>query len=207
MDTPFAYDSMTDLEPQSPYGVSTMSLPGPPSSSPHLDFNSLNLANSIGEYSYSSSAPYTTASPGRPYTPPDNDISPPAVYLLSGGELSSDDLTSGMRSRESGTHSPSSIHSVDHSAAACVPRAHRFNPIMAPTTRSATKAARRKSQDDFQPSIHDNASINMRRETTRRRLESKQRRRDELCRSLSRGSMAVTIARAGSSAPSSDVEE
>ncbi|KAG0707568.1 hypothetical protein DFH29DRAFT_631774 [Suillus ampliporus] len=192
MDTPFAYDSIANLEPylqypQSPYGVSTMSLPGPSSSSPRLDFNSLNLTNSIGEYSYSSSTSYTTASPGRPYTPPDNGISPPAVYSLSGGELSSDGLTSGRRSRGSGTHSPSSVHSVPYSAA--VPRSHRFNPIAAPTTRSATKATRRKSRnddsddedDDFQPSIPANASTDMRRETIRRqRIESEQRRRDEL---------------------------
>jgi hypothetical protein len=191
MDASFAYDSLSNLEPylqypQSPYGVSTMALPGPSSSSPRLDFNSLNLTNTLGEYSYSSSASYTTASPGRPYTPPDNGISPPAVYNLSGGELSSDGLTSGRRSRGSGTHSPSSVHSVPY---ATVPRSHRFNPIAAPATRSATKATRRKSRnedsddedDDFQPAIPAGASTDVRRETIRRqRIESEQRRRDEL---------------------------
>lgn len=189
MDGPFTYDSLSNLEylqyPQSPYGVSTMALPGPSSSSPRLDFNTLNLTNTIGEYSYTPSANYTTASP-RPYTPPDNGISPPAVYNLSGGELSSDGLTSGRRSRGSGTHSPSSVHSVPY---ASVPRSHRFNPIAPPATRSAAKTPRRKARnddsdeddDDFQPAITTGNTTDVRRETIRRqRIESEQRRRDEL---------------------------
>ncbi|KAF8559960.1 hypothetical protein OG21DRAFT_1400890 [Imleria badia] len=191
LDAPFTYDSLPNLDylqyPQSPYGVSTMALPGPSSSSPRLDFNTLNLTNTIGEYSYTPSANYTTASPGRPYTPPDNGISPPAVYNLSASELSSDGLTSGRRSRGSGTHSPSSVHSVPY---ASVPRSHRFNPIAAPTTRSsAAKTPRRKSRnddsdeddDDFQPAIPAGTTTDVRRETIRRqRIESEQRRRDEL---------------------------
>ncbi|KAI5998029.1 hypothetical protein EDD15DRAFT_2386780 [Pisolithus albus] len=190
IDAPFGYDSL-NLEPylqypQSPYGVSTMALPGPSSSSPRLDFDSLNLANTIGEYSYSS-APYATASPGRPYTPPDNGISPPAVYNISAGELSSDSLNSGRRSRGSGTHSPASVHSVPYAAA--VPRSHRFNPIAAPATRSATKSARRKSRnedsddedEEFQPAASNSGNNDARRETIRKqRIESEQRRRDEL---------------------------
>ncbi|KAI6153983.1 hypothetical protein BKA82DRAFT_4096075 [Pisolithus tinctorius] len=190
IDGPFAYDSL-NLEPylqypQSPYGVSTMALPGPSSSSPRLDFDSLNLANTIGEYSYSSAA-YTTASPGRSYTPADNSgISPPAVYNMSAAELSSDSLTSGRRSRGSGTHSPASVHSVPF---ATVPRSHRFNPIAAPPTRSAAKSARRKSRnedsddedEDFQPATNNSGSTDARRETIRKqRIESEQRRRDEL---------------------------
>ncbi|EGN93193.1 hypothetical protein SERLA73DRAFT_172348 [Serpula lacrymans var. lacrymans S7.3] len=190
MDSSFTYDALSNLDylqyPQSPYGVSSMALPGPSSSSPRLDFNSLNLANPLSDY-YSSGTSYTTASPGRPYTPPDNGISPPALYSLSGGELSSDGLQSGRRSRGSGTHSPASVHNVPYSAA--VPRSHRFNPIAAPTTRSATKATRRKSRnddsddddDDFQPLNSTSASTDVRRETIRRqRIESEQRRRDEL---------------------------
>ncbi|KAI6048002.1 hypothetical protein EDC04DRAFT_2886790 [Pisolithus marmoratus] len=187
IDAPFAYDSL-NLEPylqypQSPYGVSTMALPGPSSSSPRLDFDSLNLTNTLGEYSYSS-APYT-ASPGRPYSPPDNGISPPAVYNISAAELSSDSLTSGRRSRGSGTHSPASVHSVPYAA---VPRSHRFNPIAAPATRS--KSTRRKSRnedsddedDDFQPVVNSSSNTtDTRRETIRKqRIESEQRRRDEL---------------------------
>ncbi|KAG6333746.1 hypothetical protein ID866_5347 [Astraeus odoratus] len=182
MDTPFPYDPL-NLEylqyPQSPYGVSTMALPGPSSSSPRLDFDTLNM----GEYSYSP-VPYTTASPGRPYTPPENGISPPALY--SGGELSSDGLTSGRRSRGSGTHSPASVHSVPFAA---VPRSHRFNPIAPPTTRSSTKTPRRKSRnedsddedEDFQPAASTSNTTDARRETIRKqRIESEQRRRDEL---------------------------
>jgi hypothetical protein len=188
MDGSFGYDSL-NLEylqyPQSPYGVSSMALPGP-STSPRLDFDSLNLTNTIGEYSYSSTS-YTTASPGRPYTPPDNGISPPAVYNLSAGELSSDGLTSGRRSRGSGTHSPASVHSVPF--ASNIPRSHRFNPIAPPATRSATKAARRKSRnedsddedEDFQPVASTSNTTDARRETIRKqRIESEQRRRDEL---------------------------
>jgi len=205
-DTSFSYDTL-NLEPflqypQSPYGVSSMArkshqilsitpifslphvaVPGP-SSTPRLDFDSLNLTNTIGEYSYSSS--YTTASPGRPYTPPENGVSPPAVYNLSAGELSSDGLASGRRSRGSGTHSPASVNSVPY---ASVPRSHRFNPIAAPATRSVTKAARRKSRnddsdeedDDFQPLPSGSNNTDARRETIRKqRIESEQRRRDEL---------------------------
>ena len=161
-----------------------VAVPGPSSSSPRLDFDSLNLTNTIGEYSYTSS--YTTASPGRPYTPPENGISPPAVYNLSAGELSSDGLPSGRRSRGSGTHSPASVHSVPYAA---VPRSHRFNPIAPPATRAATKAARRKSRneesdeedDDFQPVASSSNTTDARRETIRKqRIESEQRRRDEL---------------------------
>lgn len=68
MDPPFAYDSLSNLEPylqylRSPYGVSIMALPGPLSSSPRLDFNTPNLTNTIGKYSYTPSgfANYTTA--------------------------------------------------------------------------------------------------------------------------------------------------
>ncbi|KAI6031372.1 hypothetical protein BKA83DRAFT_4199363 [Pisolithus microcarpus] len=181
IDAPFGYDSL-NLDPylqypQSPYGVSSMALPGPSSSSPRLDFDSLNLANTIGEYSYSS-APYTTASPGRPYTPPDNGISPPAVYNISAGELSSDSLNSGRRSRGSACLTQPAV-----------PRSHRFNPIAPPATRSATKSARRKSRnedsddedEEFQPVASNSGTTDARRETIRKqRIESEQRRRDEL---------------------------
>lgn len=161
-------------------------MPGPSTSSPRLDFDTLNLTNSLGEYSYSSTSSYTTASPGRPYTPQDNGISPPAVYNLSAGELSSDGLASGRRSRGGGTHSPSSVHSVPYAA---VPRSHRFNPIAAPPATRSAKVTRRKSRnedsddedDDFQPAPSTVSTTDARRETIRRqRIESEQRRRDEL---------------------------
>ncbi|EIW87117.1 hypothetical protein CONPUDRAFT_134418 [Coniophora puteana RWD-64-598 SS2] len=190
METPFAYDSLSTLDylqyPQeSPYGV-PMALPGPSSSSPRLDFNSLNLTQPMpGEYSYSSGS-YTTASPGRPFTPPDNGIAPPSLYNLSGAELSSDALSSGRRSRGSGTQSPASVNSIPYDAT--VPRSHRFNPIAVPATRPSVKATRRKSRndsddedEDFQPLPPTSNNADQRRETIRRqRIESEQRRRDEL---------------------------
>ncbi|KAF8128251.1 hypothetical protein EV363DRAFT_1510617 [Boletus edulis] len=100
MDAPFTYNSLSNLDPylqypQSPYSVSTIALPGPSSSSPCFDFNTLNLTNTVSKYLYTPSANYTTTSPSHLYTPPDNGISPPAIYNLSGGELSSNGLTSG----------------------------------------------------------------------------------------------------------------
>jgi hypothetical protein len=165
--------------PQSPsFGVS-IGLP-----SPSLNFNTLNLPSTIGDYTYSSS-------PARPFTPPDGvSISPPALggsYTLSAGELSSDGMpsNSGRLSRGSGTHSPPA--SVPY--AATIPRSHRYNPIMAPATRASVRGAhRRRGQDDsddeddeFQPNTASAGSADSRRETIRKqRIESEQRRRDEL---------------------------
>lgn len=165
--------------PQSPaFGVS-IGLPSPP-----LNFNTLNLPNSIGDYTYSS--------PARPYTPPDGQgISPPALagYTLSAGELSSDGMApaSGRLSRGSGTHSPPA--SLPY--AATVPRSHRYNPIMAPATRASVRGAHKRrlsrsnddsdeEDDDFQPAPNS-GNADSRRETIRKqRIESEQRRRDEL---------------------------
>jgi hypothetical protein len=167
--------------PQSPaFGVS-IGLPSPP-----LNFNTLNLPNTIGDYTYSSS-------PARPYTPPDGaSIAPPALgggYTLSAGELSSDSMppASGRHSRGSGTHSPPA--SIPY--AATVPRSHRYNPIVPPATRASVRGHKRRSSrsnddsdeedDDFQPSNSNAGSPDSRRETIRKqRIESEQRRRDEL---------------------------
>ncbi|KAJ7281320.1 hypothetical protein C8J57DRAFT_1056595, partial [Mycena rebaudengoi] len=107
------------------------------------------------------------------------------------GEMSSDGLTSGPRSRGSGSHLPPA-----YSGAAAVPRSiasHRFNPIaVSPPTR--TRAPRRKptrraaddesddEDDDFQPTTNSlTGGPDSRRETIRKqRIESEQRRRDEL---------------------------
>jgi hypothetical protein len=173
--------------PASPsFGVA-MGLPGP-SASPSIGFNTLNLLSGSGDYTYSSSpASFNPSSPARPYTPEDGaSIAPPLSYNLSGGDLSSD---SGRRSRGSGSPSPPQTISY----AATVPRSHRFNPIAAPATRSSTRAAHRRrasrSNDDSDEDDEDfPATINMsaggadsRRETIRKqRIESEQRRRDEL---------------------------
>jgi hypothetical protein len=147
-----------------------------------MDISSVNMP----EYTFSPSF----VAPPSPPTELGN-ISPPMLsYNLSGAELSSDALPSGRLSRSSGGHSPPHY--------ATVPRSQRFNPIAVPTNRPATRAAHRRknsrsttqdeSEDDddeeFKPggSIATNdASRDSRRETVRKqRIESEQRRRDEL---------------------------
>jgi hypothetical protein len=190
----FTYDVLSGLDyvqypnDQSPYVGIQMGLTGGSPSSPRLNFNSLNLVSNLTDYaSYSTGSAYTTtASPARPFTPPDGaGISPAGLYSLSAGEMSSDGLPSGRHSRGSGTHSPASSQGVPYPAN--VPRSHRFNPIAVPPTR---RAPRRKAtrdmdsddeDDDFQPTISSSANPDSRRETIRKqRIESEQRRRDEL---------------------------
>ncbi|KAF5385263.1 hypothetical protein D9615_001152 [Tricholomella constricta] len=186
LDTNFNYldNGMDYLQPYPPspaaYGVS-IGLPSQ-SESP-LSFASLNLPSTVGEYTYSSS-------PARPYTPTDGaSLSPPSLsYTLSAGELSSDGMPSGRRSRGSGSHSPPAA-SIPY--AATVPRSHRFNPVVAPNVRASVRAAHRRrssrSNDDsddedeeFQPTSMS-VGTDSRRETIRKqRIESEQRRRDEL---------------------------
>jgi hypothetical protein len=100
--------------------------------------------------------------------------------------MSSDGTQSGRRSRGSGTHSPASSQGVPYPAS--VPRSHRFNPIAAPATRRAPKrkASRNdvdsdEEDEDFHPAASTSANPDPRRETIRKqRIESEQRRRDEL---------------------------
>lgn len=183
MDTAsFQYD-MSSIDPYLQYTESPYSMPmNLPNASPLLDFHSSNMNNNLSDYSYSSS--YTTASPIRPFTPTDTGISPPTLYSLSAGEMSSDGMQSGRLSRGSGSHSPP--------FPASVPRSHRFNPIAAPATRPKAPVRRRSTKNvdsdddeddaDFQPAANNSGgSTDMRRETIRRqRIESEQRRRDEL---------------------------
>ena len=151
-----------------------------------MGFDSLSLTGTIPEYTYSPSASFTTASPGRPFTPPEGGSIQPA--LVSNGELSSDSLPStGRKSRSNstvGAGSPASIH-----GALPTPRGqHRFNP-MGPRTSQRERKQRRASKDDygsdddeedFAPS-NSAANSDVRREEIRRqRIESEQRRRDEL---------------------------
>jgi hypothetical protein len=180
----------------------SMDLPPSPTTFSSLH-NHMGLAHTLNETYYSSGSPPAAPTPvsapfnppTRPYTPLDGaGISPPSLlgpsYTLSAGEMSSDGLTSGRRSRGSGSHSPPAI---PYSAAAAVPRSiasHRFNPIASPTTR--TRAPRRKptrrdddsdeEDDDFQPTANSLVGgADSRRETIRKqRIESEQRRRDEL---------------------------
>ncbi|KAH9949338.1 hypothetical protein B0H21DRAFT_129093 [Amylocystis lapponica] len=175
-----SYDPLSGLDylqyPNSPFGVSAMS------SSPRLGgFNSLNLSGGLNEYTYGPN--YTAGSPGRPFTP--TGIYPGA---LSNGELSSDSVASGRSRRGSGTISPGP--SVPPGSLAAVPRSHRFNPLAATVTRSSTRQQKKRSKnsdefasdddDDFNP-ISTSANNDVRREEIRRqRIESEQRRRDEL---------------------------
>lgn len=167
--------------PSSPPFMSSITL-GASQGSPHLGFNALNLTTGLNDYSAHSS-PFGGSAPARPYTPVDGaSVSPPMLsYNLSAGELSSD-------SRGSGAHSPP-LYS------ASVPRSHRYNPMAAspPVTRSSTRPLPKRKMskkevdhdsddddEDFQP-IGKSVGTESRRENIRRqRIESEQRRRDEL---------------------------
>ncbi|KAG6814000.1 hypothetical protein H0H92_004493 [Tricholoma furcatifolium] len=139
-----------------------------------LSFATLNLPTS--EYTYS-------PTPARPYTPEDGQsVSPPSLtYQLSAGELSSDGLPSGRRS------SRGSAPEVPY--AATVPRSHRYTPIVPPATRAAARATHKRrlsrsdsddEDEDFLP-LQTSGGNDSRRETIRKqRIESEQRRRDEL---------------------------
>lgn len=181
VDTTFPYDPINFVDP---YYVSSIGLSSTPA--PNPDFSTLNLSSSLGDYTYSSAGTYAP-SPARPFTPADG-IAPPALYSLSNEDVSSDHSSGSLR-RGSGSMSPPN---VPFGGPASVPRSHRFNPIAQPSTRSSTRAApkRRPSRrgdddsddddEDFQPSTSV-AGADMRRETIRRqRIESEQRRRDEL---------------------------
>ncbi|KZT08634.1 uncharacterized protein LAESUDRAFT_648640 [Laetiporus sulphureus 93-53] len=185
------YDALAGLDylqyPHSPFPNPIMGLHAA-DSSPRLGFNSLNLTNGMSEYTYSSSPSYTTASPARPFTP--TSIYPGALSNLSTGELSSDSVASGRSRRGSGAHSPGP--SVPPGSLAAVPRSHRFNPLGTPMRTSARQQSQPKKRakgsddfvsdddDDFNP-VSTSANNDMRREEIRRqRIESEQRRRDEL---------------------------
>ncbi|EKM84007.1 hypothetical protein AGABI1DRAFT_110609 [Agaricus bisporus var. burnettii JB137-S8] len=196
MDPSFSYMENGGLEylqypPQSP---TTFELSvGLPSSSPLAFNNALTLS---GEYTYSPS--FNTASPERSYTPPEGpSLSPPALsYNLSGGDVVPE-VPSGRHSRNSSAGSAAGV-----SYAATVPRSHRFNPIGVAANRPTLRARRRSSKtsddghieaagldaeeeddEEFQPPPLANSQANndARRETIRKqRIESEQRRRDEL---------------------------
>jgi hypothetical protein len=173
MENEFLYPSNSPPDLGVPIGL-------PQTMSP-MDISSVNMP----EYTFSSPS---FAAPPSPPTDLGN-ISPPMLsYNLSGAELSSDALPSGRLSR-SGAHSPNY---------ATVPRSQRFNPIAVPANRPATRAQHRRktsrstTQDDsededdeeFKPGgsiATADASRDSRRETVRKqRIESEQRRRDEL---------------------------
>jgi len=170
--------------PQSPPAFTGLGLPQ--TTSP-VAFNNLSLSGNLGDYTYSS---IPAPSPARPYTPSEGaSISPHTLtYSLSAGEMSSDN-TSGRASRGSGTHSPPNVNNVPYPAT--VPRSQRFNPIAAPAaSRPILRHKRRASKsndesededEEFQPIAIGGPNDSSRRETIRKqRIESEQRRRDEL---------------------------
>lgn len=185
------FDAYLQYPPASPNFSTGLGL-AQPSESPM--FAPLNLTGSMAAYTYTG-AP----SPNRPYTPPDSASIPPALtYDLSPAELLSEGPSSGRTSRVSGRSSPAATSSSPSVApAATVPRSARFNPIAAPASSrpilkhkkraSASKAAQQAAalsddeddDEDFHaPALNSNEA---RRESIRKqRIESEQRRRDEL---------------------------
>ncbi|KAI0312813.1 hypothetical protein OF83DRAFT_1066603 [Amylostereum chailletii] len=137
----------------------------------------LNLVNPTTEYTFS--GPSYTPSPARPHTPPMNSGIRP--NFPSAGDMSSDSMQSGGTRCGSGPHSPS---------LAAIPRSHRYNPIaMSPrVTRSAMARKRRAAkQEEFSDDDDDSVPIPSggsnevrRKEIRHQRVESEQRRRDEL---------------------------
>ena len=139
----------------------------------------------MSEYTYGSSATFSTTTPARPYTP--TGIYPGALSNLSAGELSSDSMNSGRARRGSTAHSPT----LPIGSLAAIPRSHRYNPIAATVVRSSTRQQKKRAKngsDDFNSDDDEEfnpmapaASNEQRREEIRRqRIESEQRRRDEL---------------------------
>ncbi|KJA28464.1 hypothetical protein HYPSUDRAFT_197325 [Hypholoma sublateritium FD-334 SS-4] len=182
--------------PPSPIGVNVGL---PQAVAPSMDLHTL---NSISDYAYASSS--FAPSPPNAFTSQDeeaNGVAPQALfYGLSGGELS-DGLPSGRASRGSGSRSPAAA------PYATVPRSQRFNPIAVPASRPSTRAQvaashrRTKSarsndldsddddDEEFKPTTGNPAEAGdnvprdsaSRREIVRKqRIESEQRRRDEL---------------------------
>ncbi|KZV69716.1 hypothetical protein PENSPDRAFT_675975 [Peniophora sp. CONT] len=149
-------------------------------SSPSMGYG-LNLTGPMTEYTYGP-ASYTSSPPARPYTPPSNASIFPGALAAN---------MSGAESDQSGRTSRNS--SSSHPSPSMIPRAaHRFDP-MASSSRPAVRRRKTKSSDDFSDDDDDYAPavpqtgvsgsggpMNRREEVRRQRIESEQRRRDEL---------------------------
>jgi len=172
--------------PPTPLGVSA----GLPSTG-SLDFGG--PLSTMDNYTYSSPS-FGAPSPPRPYSPPEGGSVSPATLTYHLSAETPESINSGRVSRASGSRSPSAP------LYASVPRSqHRFNPMNAVNrpTRAVVAAQKRrasasKAEDDEdldeddvvaqepEPSAEP-ASKDSRRETVRKqRIESEQRRRDEL---------------------------
>ncbi|KAF8640824.1 hypothetical protein AX17_000473 [Amanita inopinata Kibby_2008] len=182
LDNTFSYmDNLDYLQyPQSPSFGMSMTLSNP-SSSP-MAFPSLSLPPTMSEYTYT--PPSFPGSQAKPFVATEGvGICPPALYDLSSGEVSSDSA----RPNRGASNSPPA--SLTYSAA--VPRSQRYNPIAIPPSRARIAQKRRGSRsndesdeedEEFQPTTAaTTANVESRRETIRKqRIESEQRRRDEL---------------------------
>jgi hypothetical protein len=172
----YAYDSYSGLEymgfPNSPSAIGNIGLA---TYVPSPRLGSMPIA---ADYpSYTSGGSYV-ATPSRPYTP-SSGVYPAALASLSPGELSSDSMQSGRRSRGP-VRSPSPP----------MTRSTRYNPIAQPPSRVTRDRTKKKSKssdsdddDDFQPITppsHETGPSRRREEIRRQRIESEQRRRDEL---------------------------
>lgn len=144
------------------------------------------MTGGLPDYAYSSGASFTTGSPGRPFTPPDS-ICPPALTHLSTSELSSDSMPS-RKARSNSINSMGSPAS-SHGSLPTSRGAHRFNPINTGSRQTRGERKRRASKDeygsdddeeDFTPQLNAANSDQRREEIRRQRIESEQRRRDEL---------------------------
>ncbi|KAI6022655.1 hypothetical protein EDC04DRAFT_2936642 [Pisolithus marmoratus] len=132
-------------------------LPSPSSPSLCLDFDLLNLANTVGEHSYSS-APYATPSPSCSYMPLDNHISARAIYNIN----------------------VTSVHSIPYTATVLC--SYCFDPVSPPATHSATKSAHRKSRnEDFQCATSNFSTTNARHKSIHKQcIKSEWRHHDKL---------------------------
>lgn len=188
LETPM--DSYLQFPPPSPEFAP--SLLSNPSASPNMSYQNVSLAT-IGEYGYTPAF----STPSRPLSPPVDGaaVSPPTLsYTLSNGaDASSGDEPSGRNSRGSNRSPPPHVP-----YAATIPRSHRFNPMALPTmatpaaaTRASVRRARTtrsntmRSNDDSDEVEEDehqsSGGVDHRREAVRKqRIESEQKRRDEL---------------------------
>ena len=141
--------------------------------SPHL--GSMPIA---ADYPFYTSGGSYVAIPSGHYTP-SSSVCTAALANLSPGKLSSDSMQSGRRS-----------HGTVHSLPPPLSRNVRYNPIAHPPSRVTRDRSKRNSKssdpdddDDFQPVTpppHKTGPLRSKEEIRRQRIESEQRRRDEI---------------------------
>lgn len=192
LDSSFGYDSFADqflsYTAASPYGIPLSQAQSPP-----LAFSQLNLSSSTPDSFTTFNNGYSTTSPPptppgnqRPFTPVDIAVSPHVTTALH----SEDGFTSsGSKSR--------SERSVSPKGSQLVQRTGRRNSVASATRPSSKASRRRKDTDDFDSDDDGNdidyspggldgddrpkaGGAKRKDEVRRQRIESEQRRRDEL---------------------------